>query len=222
MRGTRKEEIVGMKTVVAVIALCASIATAQTQIVSALPQPAAPANSKESSMVVVIETTLGRITAELYPDKAPLSVSNFLAYVDSKFYDGTIFHRVIPGFMIQGGGFTSQMRQKPTQPPVKNEAGNGLKNDRGTLAMARTMVVECATAQFFINHKANAFRDLQDETPRGFGYTVFGKVTEGLEIVDKIAAVQTGNVGPFQNVPLTPVSITSIRRQETPAAASKP
>ncbi len=211
-----------MKLLFPVLALCANLAAAQTQSVVAAAKPAAPSANKESPMVVIIETSQGRITAELFPDKAPLSVSNFLAYVESKFYDGTIFHRVIPGFMVQGGGFTSQMRQKPTQPTVKNEAGNGLKNERGTLAMARTMVVDSATAQFFINHKDNAFLDHQDETPRGFGYTVFGKVTEGMDIVDKIAAVQTGTVGPFQNVPLQPVEIKSIRRQTAEAAATKP
>jgi len=211
-----------MKLLFPVLALCANLAAAQTQSVVAAAKPAAPSANKESPMVVIIETSQGRITVELFPDKAPLSVSNFLAYVESKFYDGTIFHRVIPGFMVQGGGFTSQMRQKPTQPTVKNEAGNGLKNERGTLAMARTMVVDSATAQFFINHKDNAFLDHQDETPRGFGYTVFGKVTEGMDIVDKIAAVQTGTVGPFQNVPLQPVEIKSIRRQTAEAAATKP
>ncbi len=164
-------------------------------------------------MTIVIETTHGNITAELYADKAPLSVSNFLAYVDAKFYDGTIFHRVIKGFMLQGGGFTTQMKQKATQAPVKNEADNGLTNDRGTLAMARTMVVDSATAQFFINHKDNGFLNHTAKNAQGYGYAVFGKVTEGMDIVDKIAAVETATAGSFQNVPTTPVEIKCIRRQ---------
>jgi len=193
--------------------LCATIAVAQTQHVAAAAQPAAP-SAKETTVTVVIETSEGSMTAELYADKAPLTVSNFLAYVDSKFYDGTIFHRVIPNFMIQGGGFTADLNQKTTRDPVKNEAGNGLGNLRGTLAMARTMVVDSATAQFFINHKDNAFLDHQSETSRGFGYAVFGKVIKGIDVLDKIAAVQTGAGGPFQSdLPLKTVTITSIRRQ---------
>ena len=129
-------------------------------------------------------------------------MKNFLQYVDDGFYNGTIFHRVIKGFMVQGGGFTTEMKQKQTRPPVKNEAGNGLKNDRGTLAMARTMVVDSATSQFFINHADNAHLNHRDETPRGFGYAVFGRVVEGLEVLDKIGAVKTGQVKGFRDVPL--------------------
>ena len=208
-----------MKRLLVASLFCANLAVAQTSTVAATAQqPAAPA-AKESNVVVVIETSLGTITAELYPDKAPASVSNFLAYADEKFYDGTIFQRVMKDFMIQGGGFTTQMKQKPTKAPVKNEADNGLANDRGTLAMARTMVVDSATAQFFINHGGNnGFLNHTAKTDRGWGYAVFGKVIDGMDVVDKIAGVATGNVGPFQNVPLTPVEIKSIRRQ-APAAA---
>ncbi|MDD5705658.1 MAG: peptidylprolyl isomerase [Kiritimatiellae bacterium] len=167
-----------------------------------------PANA-----TVVISTSLGDITVELDAAKAPLTVSNFLAYVDDKFYDGTIFHRVMPNFMIQGGGFTTGMSQKPTRTPVKNEAGNGLPNSRGTIAMARTMVVDSATAQFFINHADNAFLNHRDNSAQGFGYAVFGKVTSGMDVVDKIAQVPTGNSGGHQNVPSTPVTITKVTRQ---------
>ncbi|MEI6211223.1 MAG: peptidylprolyl isomerase [bacterium] len=191
---------------------CAKLAVAQTSTVAATAQPAAPA-AKENNVIILIETSLGNITAELYADKAPISVSNFLAYADEKFFDGTIFHRVIPGFMIQGGGFTTQMKQKSTKAPIKNEATNGLKNERGTLAMARTAIVDSATSQFFINHNDNVFLNHTAKTPQGYGYTVFGKVIDGLDVMDKIAAVATGSVGPFQNVPQTPVEIKSIRRQ---------
>ena len=162
---------------------------------------------------VLIETSLGTMTAELNEEKAPLTVANFLAYVDKGFYNGTIFHRVIPGFMIQGGGFEPSMNQKPTAAPVKNEAANGLKNDRGTLAMARTMVVDSATSQFFINHKNNDFLNYRAPTMQGFGYAVFGKLTAGLDVLDKIAAVRTGSVGPYDDVPVDPVVILSITRK---------
>ena len=168
-----------------------------------------PANT-----VVVIETTMGTIKAELWADKAPITVKNFLTYVDEKFYDGLIFHRVIKGFMIQGGGFDATMNQKATHEQIKNEATADKKNDRGTLAMARTAVVDSATAQFFINHKDNAFLDHQNETQSGFGYCAFGKVIEGMDVVDKIAAVPTGRQGGFEDVPTNQVQIKSIRRAE--------
>lgn len=161
---------------------------------------------------VTIETSLGTMKADLDEKKAPLTVANFLRYVDAGFYNGTIFHRVIPNFMIQGGGFTPDMRQKATQAPVKNEAANGLRNDRGTLAMARTMVVDSATSQFFINHRNNDFLNYRSPDPSGFGYAVFGKLTEGLDVLDRIAAVPTGSAGPHQDVPREPVVIVSIRR----------
>ncbi len=175
---------------------------------SVLAQDAAkPAENKHP--VVVINTNMGTIEMTLDAERAPISVKNFMSYVSESFYDGTIFHRVIPNFMIQGGGFTSSMTQKPTKPPIKNEAGNGLKNKRGTVAMARTNVVNSATCQFFINHVDNEFLDHTDETPRGFGYAVFGKVTAGMDVVDKIAAVATG----AQDVPRQPVIILSIREK---------
>lgn len=153
---------------------------------------------------------MGDIKAELFDEKAPETVKNFLGYVDNKHFDGTIFHRVIPGFMIQGGGFTYDFKQKPTRTPVVNEAGNGLKNQRGTLAMARTSDINSATAQFFINLIDNSFLDHRDKTNQGFGYCVFGKVTEGMEVVDRIAGVSTGVRGHHENVPTTNVVIHSI------------
>lgn len=159
--------------------------------------------------MVILETSLGVIKVELYPDKAPVSVKNFLTYAKEGHYDGLIFHRVIRYFMVQGGGFTKEMRERGAKhPPIKNEADNGLKNDRGTLAMARTSVVDSATAQFFINVVNNDVLNHRAKTPQGFGYAVFGKVTEGMEVVDKIRAVPTGNSGMFQDVPLQPVTIT--------------
>src|SRR5215470_19931087 len=158
---------------------------------------------------VDFKTNLGTIRVELYPAKAPKTVANFLQYVKDGHYNGTIFHRTIDGFMIQGGGFDQDMKQKPTRGPVQNEAANGLKNDYGTVAMARTSDPNSATAQFFINVKNNDFLNYREPTPQGYGYTVFGKVVSGMEVVDKIAKVQTGNVGPFQNVPRDPVIIES-------------
>ena len=197
-----------MKRLFAVSLFCVNLAAVLLLVTGCTSTP------KETKMVVVIETSLGNITAELYPDKAPVTVSNFLAYADEKFYDGTIFHRVIKGFMIQGGGFTAGMKQKSTKAPIKNEADNGLTNDRGTLAMARTMVVDSATSQFFINHgERNGFLNHRAKNPQEYGYAVFGKVISGMDVVDKIAAVATGQAGPFGDVPQTPVEIKSIRRQ---------
>lgn len=165
--------------------------------------------AEKGNPTVVIKTNLGSFEAVLYRDKAPISVDNFLKYVEAKFFDQTIFHRVIPNFMVQGGGFTGDLEQKKTRDPIKNEADNGLKNERGTLAMARTAVVDSATAQFFVNLKDNSFLD---HGVRDFGYTVFGKVTKGLEVVDKIAATKTGRRGPFsRDCPLQNVVIESIR-----------
>ena len=159
---------------------------------------------------ILMETSMGTITLELDDEKAPATVSNFLGYVQAGHYDGTIFHRVIDGFMIQGGGFTRDMNQKPTREPIRNEAMNGLKNRRGTIAMARTMVVDSATSQFFINLVDNDFLDFSAPTTQGFGYAVFGKVTDGMEVVDAIAKVKTGNCGPYQNVPEEPVTIRKV------------
>ncbi len=166
----------------------------------------------EENPVVLMETSLGNIKIELDQAKAPISVRNFLSYVDEKFYDGTIYHRVISNFMIQGGGFTAEMQQKRTKPPIKNEAGNGLKNMRGTLAMARTNIVDSATAQFFINVVDNDFLNHQNTTPQGFGYAVFGKVIEGMDVVDKIKAVKTGSKMGFSDVPAEAVVIKSVKR----------
>lgn len=159
---------------------------------------------------IIMETSLGTIRLELDDEKAPITVKNFVDYALSGHYDGTIFHRVIDGFMIQGGGFDRNMNQKETREPIKNEAMNGLKNKRGTIAMARTMVVDSATSQFFINLVDNDFLDFSIPTPQGFGYAVFGKVIDGMNIVDNIAKVPTGSSGYHQNVPETPVVIKKV------------
>lgn len=164
------------------------------------------------STKIRIETSKGVMTAELYEDKAPETVKNFLAYVDDHHYDGTIFHRVIRGFMIQGGGFAVDMRQKDTRDPIRNEAKNGLANDRGTLAMARTQIVDSATCQFFINHADNDFLNYKSSTVQGYGYCVFGKLTDGFDVLDAIATVPTGRMGYFADVPTDPVLILSITR----------
>ena len=171
-------------------------------------------------MKAKIETDLGDIELELDEKKAPATVKNFVDYAKSGHYNGTIFHRVIDGFMIQGGGFTPDMDQKPTKAPIRNEAMNGLKNARGTIAMARTMVVDSATSQFFINLVDNGFLDFRNPTPQGFGYAVFGKVTKGMDVVDKIAKVETGNRGMHQDVPVRTVSIKSVTIEE-PAEGKK-
>ncbi|MDD2540395.1 MAG: peptidylprolyl isomerase [Desulfuromonadaceae bacterium] len=160
--------------------------------------------------VVIMETTLGTIKIELFEKEAPVSVKNFLTYTKNGFYNGTTFHRVIPGFMIQGGGFTADQTQKPTGAPIRNEAANGLKNDRGTIAMARTSAPDSATSQFFINVVNNDM--LNRPSPDGAGYAVFGKVIEGMAVVDRIASVKTKDINMmFQNVPATPVIIKSVK-----------
>jgi cyclophilin family peptidyl-prolyl cis-trans isomerase len=168
---------------------------------------------KSNNPMVVISTNKGTMVAELYPEKAPKTVENFLAYVDSGFYDGLIFHRVIPGFMVQGGGFQPGLIEKTPNGPIKNEAGNGLSNVRGTLAMARTSIVDSATAQFFINTVDNLFLDHKDDSARGYGYCVFGAVVDGMPSVDVISAVPTHTVGYFADVPVEDVVITSIKRK---------
>ena len=162
-------------------------------------------------MLITIQTSEGTIKADLDEEKAPITVENFMRYVDDGHYDGTIFHRVIPSFMIQGGGFSADMKQKPVKAPIRNEAGNGLTNDRGTLAMARTSVVDSATSQFFINTADNAFLNHRGKTPDAFGYAVFGKVVEGLDVVDRIEKLPTGRAGHHDDVPVKPVVIQSIR-----------
>jgi peptidyl-prolyl cis-trans isomerase B (cyclophilin B) len=167
--------------------------------------------SKGAGIVTVrLETSKGVITLELDGNKAPQTVANFVEYARAGFYDGTIFHRVIPGFMIQGGGFTTDMRQKPTRTPISNEAANGLKNATGTIAMARTSDPNSATSQFFINVKDNGFLDHTAATPQGWGYCVFGKVTDGMDVVHAIEHVQTGNRSGMQDVPLSEVIINKV------------
>ncbi len=183
-----------MLSAVALICLVAGIASAEGK----------------KNPVVMIETNLGNIKAELFEKEAPISVKNFLEYTKSGFYSDTIFHRVIANFMIQGGGFTVDFKQKPTKAPIKNEAYNGLKNQRGTLAMARTGVVDSATAQFFINAVDNDFLNYRDKSQQGYGYAVFGKVIEGMDVVDKIAATKTVTRG-FPDVPQTAVVIKSVK-----------
>lgn len=179
------------------------------------------------SQVVVLETTAGDIEITLNEAKAPISVKNFLSYLDEGFYNGTIFHRVINGFMIQGGGMDEKMNEKKTKDPIKNEAGNGLTNEVATIAMARTGIVDSATAQFFINVNDNTSLNHRDETPAGFGYAVFGKVSKGMDVVNKIKMAKTANRGPHGDVPVENIVIKRAYRKvplatPTPTAAAKP
>lgn len=166
--------------------------------------------------LVEIDTNRGSIIVELYPDKAPKTVANFLQYANTGFYNGTIFHRVINRFMIQGGGFTASMVEKDTLPPIVNEAGNGLKNETGTIAMARTSDPNSATSQFFINLENNQFLNYQSPDPDLIGYCVFGRVLKGMDVVREIAATPTGNVGPYSDVPRTPIMINSVKATKSP------
>ncbi len=186
-------------------AFCCFLTFSLTSSLSA--QPASGAKNP----VVVMETSKGTIKIELYPDKAPDTVKNFLSYVDKKHYDGTIFHRVMPTFMIQGGGMNPGLAEKKTDGPIKNEAGNGLSNARGTIAMARTGNPHSATAQFFINTVDNRFLD-KENARDGWGYCVFGKVIDGMDVVDKIKNVSTGNVGPHGDVPKEDIIIKSVKK----------
>ena len=189
-----------------------------TQTVSTAPAAGQPANPR-----VLIETSQGNITVELFPALAPRSAENFLAHVESGFYDGTIFHRVIPRFMIQGGGMLPDMSEKPRGKPIPNEADNGLKNLRGTLAMARTGDPHSATSQFFINVADNALLNHRGKSVEGWGYTVFGQVVDGMDVVDAIVAVPRGNRGPHGDVPLEPVVMQRVSvLPAAPADAPKP
>jgi cyclophilin family peptidyl-prolyl cis-trans isomerase len=191
-----------------------------TQTVSTAPAAGQPANPR-----VLIETSKGNITVEVFPGNAPQSVANFLGYVKSGFYDGTIFHRVIPGFMIQGGGMTPDMAEKPKGAPIQNEADNGLKNLRGTLAMARTGDPHSATSQFFINVADNYFLNHRGKSVEGWGYAVFGKVVDGMDVVDAIVAVPRGNRGPYSDVPVEPVvmkRVTLLPEAPAPVPAQAP
>ena len=176
----------------------------------------ASSQSKETAMTsVTINTTVGAIHLELDQDKAPITVANFVALANAGYYEGTIFHRIIPGFMVQGGGLTEDMQNKSSgTDPIQNEANNGLANDRGSIAMARTMDPHSATGQFFVNHKDNDFLNHTAETAQGWGYAVFGKVTDGMDVVDKLAESPTGMVGGYQDVPLEPVTIESVTVSE--------
>ena len=181
---------------------------AKTEQASPAAKTEAPV--KDTNPVVVMKTSKGEIEIELFRDKAPITVKNFLDYAKSGHYDGTIFHRVIPDFMIQGGGMTADMNEKGTKAPIKNEAANGLKNQRGTVAMARTSVVDSATSQFFINVADNAFLDHRAPTPQGYGYAVFGKVTKGMDVADAIQHVKTTSKGMNQDVPAEAVTIEKV------------
>jgi len=194
----------------------AALATARAEEKpAALTAPAQAGKQAGEDPVVVVKTAMGEIKIRLFQDKAPISVANFLSYVDDRFYDGTIFHRVIDTFMVQGGGFTADLAKKETKAPIKNEATNGLSNKRGTVAMARTNIVDSATSQFFINVADNTFLDHKNGTPRDYGYAVFGEVISGMDVVDRIKAVKTGAKGPFSSdCPLEPVLIQSIRRTD--------
>jgi cyclophilin family peptidyl-prolyl cis-trans isomerase len=182
-------------------------------LVFAMVLPGQPDEGSAANPRVVMETTKGTFVIELFPEEAPKTVENFLAYVKSGFYDDTIFHRVIPGFVVQGGGFTADMNRKPTRSPIANEADNGLRNERGTLSMARTNDPNSATSQFFINLVDNRSLDHRDKGA-GWGYAVFAKVVEGMDVVDAVAKVPTGRVKGFADVPTEPVVVTSAHVQE--------
>ena len=176
--------------------------------------PGALGASAQDNPVVVMETTHGNITIELLQDAAPITVENFLQYANDGFFEGTVLHRVIPGFMIQGGGLRSNLTEKPTRAPIRNEADNGVSNARGTISMARTSVVNSATAQFFINTADNARSlDHSGTSPRDYGYAVFGRVTAGMDVVDAISGVSTTRQGPHENVPVEPVVISAVAVQ---------
>jgi cyclophilin family peptidyl-prolyl cis-trans isomerase len=175
------------------------------------PQTAAPLEPAPGNAVVVISTSLGDVTLELFRDKAPVSVANFLEYATEGFYPGTIFHRVVKGFVVQGGGYTETMVEKPTRPPILNEATNGLRNIRGTVAMARTQSLRSATSQFYINVASSPDLDHRGFSPRDFGYAVFGRVLSGMDVVDRIASVPTHVSADMDDVPVTPVFITGVK-----------
>jgi len=188
--------------------IVASLVCALAISAAAAAQPASKAASPAAANPrVLLDTSKGKIVIELFADKAPKSTKNFLDYVNAGHYNGTIFHRVIPGFMVQGGGFTPEMTEKPTRPPIQNEADNRVLNQRGTLAMARTPDPNSASSQFFINVANNGFLNFRSKTPEGWGYAVFGKVVEGMDVVDAIVAVKTTTKGPYENVPVEPVVV---------------
>ena len=204
------------RQIIGIIGAAVILATSASGVLAAEKKSAVKSNP-----VVRMTTSMGVIDIELYPQKAPNTVKNFLAYVNKGFYNGTTFHRVIPGFMIQGGGFDPGMRLRPTELPIDNEADNGLTNDTGTIAMARTGNPHSATAQFFINTVDNVPLNHSGKTVQGWGYCVFGKVTQGMDVVRKIEATTTGQVGPFGNVPLNDIIITRAEVLKKPAPAPK-
>jgi len=177
------------------------------------PETKGDTMAKGGSNIVVIETSKGKMRVELYPDKTPVTVQNFLSYIDKGHYDGTIFHRVIPGFMIQGGGFEKGLAEKGTQSPIKNEAGQGIKNERGTIAMARTNIVDSATSQFFINVADNDFLNHQNDSQQGYGYCAFGKVIEGMDVADAISRAERHSVSYYDDVPVEDIVIVSVKRE---------
>jgi len=209
----RLTRLFAVATLLPIAGIGAAIAQDATTPAAEITTTEAPTETAAPATRVAITTNMGRMVVELDAAKAPKSVANFLQYVDDKFYDGTIFHRVIPGFMVQGGGFTPDMNEKETRAPIQNESANGISNLRGTLAMARTPDPHSASSQFFINLPADQRNQFLDKAQArdGWGYCVFGKVIEGLDTIDKIAGVATGNRGPHQNVPVEPVVIKSVR-----------
>jgi len=204
-----------MKTALSTI-LTLILISAVVKVLLTADQDSKITENMENDMTqVTISTSIGDIQLELDGEKAPITVENFKTIVSSGYYEGTIFHRVINGFMVQGGGLTADMNNKSSgTSPIQNEANNGLSNDRGTIAMARTGEPHSATSQFFINHKDNEFLNHTGENPQGWGYAVFGKVTDGMDVVDQIADVATGNVGPYQDVPLEVITIESVTISE--------
>ena len=204
-----------MKTALSTI-LTLILISAVVKVLLTADQDSKITENMENDMTqVTISTSIGDIQLELDGEKAPITVENFKTIVSSGYYEGTIFHRVINGFMVQGGGLTADMNNKSSgTSPIQNEANNGLSNDRGTIAMARTGEPHSATSQFFINHKDNGFLNHTGENPQGWGYAVFGKVTDGMDVVDQIADVATGNVGPYQDVPLEVITIESVTISE--------
>ena len=188
----------------------ATLITATLSLAAVTTTSCAQSKNPSKNPQVTFETTVGNFTLELYPDKAPVTVKNFLTYVEEGFYEDTIFHRVIGNFMAQGGGFDAKMKQKKTHKPIKNEADNGLKNDVGTVAMARTNDPDSASSQFFINFKNNDFLNHRDKSTNGWGYCVFGKVVEGMDVVAKMGKVKTVTVGPFRDVPKEPIVVKKV------------
>lgn len=203
--------IVRVLSILAAVSIAAAQAATAQAPQTAAPPPLAPA---PGNPVAVISTSLGDITVELFKDRAPVSVANFIEYARSGFYAGTIFHRVVSRYVVQGGGYDAELKERPTRPPILNEATNGLRNLRGTLAMARLRALRSATSQFYINLSDNRELDHRGYTPPDFGYAVFGRVIAGMEVVDKIGAVPTRTAGDMEDVPVTPVVITSVTVKE--------